>query len=369
MINLRSHYPIGIDIGDQYIHAAQLMTENDRMAVRGLWRREFDRFSDGLPDEDDALVSVLRDLSLSKQFRGRSVAIHLPNPVVLGMTIHFTKTENESIEEGIIRETEKHLTFPIEDAVLDYPSISEQVSGNQTDCTAAVVAVRRSHLDRYAAIVKQAGLTLEAVDFGVSSLIRLHDLHSDTCQNTKILCFIGYTQSLLVVVIEDYILAQRPFTWGFKVLLDKIRANLEVPEDKAAFMMKKYGLGYEDLKADPKPEATGPGEVVLSLHRALYQVITPYIDELMYEFHTITSYVRSEVRHLDFEAIYMYGCANMMHRLDDYLGERIGIPAEIVDPISEMAIAMGADTASSDITESAPFGLAAGLATRKVSWL
>jgi len=367
MINLRSHYPIGIDIGDQYIHAVQLRANGDDIAIRGLWRREFEAFSDGLPDEDEALVSVLKGIPRSKRFQGRSAVIHLPNQVVHDVTIQFEKSKEESVEEGIFRETGRHLTFPIEEAILDYPSISERTSGGKTEYTATVVAARRDYVQRYGSMVHRAGLTLDAVDSGVSSLIRLHDLHTDACQDTKILCFVGYRQSLLVVVIRDYILAQRPFTWGFQTLLDKIRANLELPADKAMFLMNKYGLGYEDLRGGAAPEEAGSDEVLLNLHRVLYQIITPYIDELIYEFHTITSYVRSEERHSEFGGIAMYGCANMMHFLDSYLEKRIDIPVEVFNPVSGMEKAE--DVAPLGLTEGAPFGLAVGLATRKVSWL
>lgn len=367
MLDLRFRYPIGIDIGDQYVYAAQLRPDRDGLAVRGLWRREFDAFSDGIPDEDDALGSVLKGIPKSKRFQGRSAVIHLPGQMIISMPIHFQIGENESVEEGILRESEKHLSFPIEEAILDYPSITKQTSGNRTEYSATVVAARRDHIQRYISILKQAGLVVEAVDFGVSSLVRLHDLTQKTCVNTNILCYIGYKRSLLTVVIEDHILAQRPFTWGFKTLLDKILVNLELPADKATFLMNKYGLGYEDLRRGPRSEDRGTDDAILNLHRALFQIITPYIDELIYEFHTITSYVRSEPQHSEFEGVTMYGCANMMHFLDTYLEKRIDIPVSILNPISELK--MTHDTAFSDVTEGAPFGLALGLAMRKVSWL
>ena len=369
MLDLRSRYPIGIDIGDQYVYAAQLKQDRENVAIRALWRREFDSFSDGLPDEDDVLVSVLKGIPKSKRFQGRSAVIHLPSQVIISMPIQFQKRQNESVEEGIFKESEKHLSFPIEEAILDYPSITEKTTGNRTEYSATVVAARRDHIQRYVSILKKAGLVVEAVDFGVSSLVRLHDLTHKACVNTNILCYIGYKQSLLTVVTQDHILAQRPFTWGFQTLLDKILANLELPADKATFLMNKYGLGYEGLRRGSNPKSRGKDDAILNLHRALFQIITPYIDELIYEFHTITSYVRSEAQHSGFEGIFMYGCANMMHFLDTYLEKRINIPVSILNPISELKMAVTYNTAFSDVTEGAPFGLALGLAMRKVPWL
>jgi len=369
MRDLRSFHPIGIDIGDRYVYAAQLKPDSGGYAVRGLWRKEYDQFTQGLPNEDEGLVSVLKGIRRSRRFQGRSAAIHIPDEALVSTPVSFQLKPDESVEEGLFREIEDHVPFPIEDAILDYPSISERKTGDQTSYSAIVVAARRESIHRYITILKKAGLTVEAIDSGISSLIRLHDLANDACVNTNILCHIGYKQSLLTIVIEDYVLAQRPFTWGFQTLLDKINANLELPADKATFLMNKYGLGYEDVKgAEERPDKDTDG-AILDLHRALYQIVTPYVDELIYEFHTITSYVRAEPRHSSFEGIYMYGCANMMHFLDSYLEKRINIPVGILNPLSKMKTTASHTPAPTDITEGAPYGLALGLATRKVSWL
>jgi len=367
--DLRSFHPIGIDIGDRYVYAAQLKADNGGYAVRGLWRKEYGQFTRGLPDEDHELASVLKGIRKSKRFQGRSAVIHIPDQALVSTPVSFQLRAEESVEEGLFREIEEHLPFPVEDAILDYPSIYERTTGNQTSYSAIVIAARRENIRRYITILKKAGLTVEAVDSGISSLIRLHDLANRACVDTNILCYIGYKQSLLTVVIEDYVLAQRPFTWGFQTLLDKIEANLELPADKATFVMNKYGLGYEDVKEGAEPLSKDADDAILSLHRALYQIVTPYVDELIYEFHTITSYVRSEPRHSSFEGIYMYGCANMMYFLDNYLEKRINIPVSILNPLSGLEMTTSYSRAPSDITEGAPYGLALGLATRKVSWL
>jgi Tfp pilus assembly PilM family ATPase len=173
VLDLRARYPIGIDIGDQYIYAAQLKPDKDGMAVRGLWRREFDAFTDGLPDDEDALVTALKGITKSRRFQGRSAVIHLPSQIIISMPIQFEKREDESVEEGIFKETAKHLSFPIEDAILDYPSISESSSDDQSEYSATVVVAQKDYIHRYVSILKKAGLSVEAVDFGVCEPIPL----------------------------------------------------------------------------------------------------------------------------------------------------------------------------------------------------
>ncbi len=370
MLGLGSRHPIGIDLGDQRICAAQLKQTGETLSVSGLWHRDFDAYADGLPEEDDALVSVLKGITRSKQFQGRSVVVHLPSQNIISFPIQFqVGEEGESVDENIVRESDTHLSFPIEDAILDYPTLIAEPSGVRTDYKAIIAAVQRDRVQQYLSIFKRAGLTVEAVDFSVASLIRLHEQLHGPVNDMTLLCHIGFRQSFLAVVTDKGILAQRYFTWGFQSLLDKILANLELPADRATFILNKYGLAYEDLKnADDRTDRPSD-ETMVNLHRALYQIITPYIDELIYEFHTITSYMRQEEQNRVFDGIYMYGCASMMQSLGSYAGRRISLPVKEVNPLVEMDMTSTNGSMLPDISEGAPFALALGLAMRKVSWL
>lgn len=370
MLGLGSRHPIGIDIEDQRISAVQLEQTGENLSIRGLWHGEFDAYTDGLPEEDDALVSVLKSITKSKRFKGKSAVVHLPSQNIISFPIQFqVDEEGESVEERIFRESAKILTFPVEEVILDYPTLIAKSSGARTDYRAIITAVHRDHIQQYMSVFKQAGLTVEAIDFGVASLIRVHEHLYEPVNNTILLCHIGFRQSFLSVVTTEGILAQRYFTWGFQSLLDKILANLDLPADKAMFILRKYGLAYEELKAGADKGNRSSDETMVSLHRALYQIITPYIDELIYEFHTITSYMRSEEQNTVLDGVYMYGCASMMQSLASYVEKRIGLTVKEVNPLVAMDKTFTDHSILPDISEGAPFTLALGLAMRKVPWL
>jgi len=372
MLDFRSRYPIGIEIEDQRICAIQLKQKGEKLAINGLWRREFDAYADGLPEDNDALVAVLKGISLSKQFQGKSAVVHLPSQNIVSFPIRFRiENEEESVEESIFRETEKHLAFPIEDAILDYPThIPPIPPETQTDHKAIVAAVEQDSIQQYMSIFKQAGLTVEAIDFSVTSLIRVHEYLHEPINHSIILCHIGFRQSFLTVVTDEGILSQRPFAWGFQSLLDRIRANLDLSPEKAMFVLNKYGLAYEDLKAGGDEDKRFPDATMDSLHRALFQIITPYIDELIHQFHMIISHMRGEEQNPVLDGVYMYGCASMMRSLGSYVEKRIyDLPVKAVNPLAEMARTFTDNSILPDVSEGAPFTLALGLAMRKVSWL
>ena len=271
-------------------------------------------------------------------------------------------------EALIVRESEKYMPFPIAEAVIDYPSISPLASGGPDDYAATIVASRREHIEHYINMLSKAGLKAEVFDFSVSALLRLHHQLFEPADNPIFLGNIGHSESLLSIVTKDDILAQRHIAWGIQRIIDQIQANFEHigDDEKAGTLLKQYGLRHEDrenleMGLDPSDQAeTG------RMLNVCYQIISPHIEELILECHKIIAYVRSEVSNPIFDAIYMYGLANMIGNLEAYLEKRLQIPTKLVSPAKHLVFRN--DGIFEGVSEGSEFALALGLAMRKVTW-
>jgi len=146
-------------------------------------------------------------------------------------------------------------------------------------------------------------------------------------------------------------------------------ANLELSnnKNKAEILLRKYGLAHEDhqirdnsinLTEDIEPD---------NIFRAIYQIITPLIEDLIHEFHKIIAYVRSEEQNVVFESIYISGQASLIRHFDKYLEKQLNIPTKLIDPMNKMTFSDSA--IQPDISGGAPFTLALGLAMKRVPWL
>jgi type IV pilus assembly protein PilM len=369
MFNLKFKYPIGIDIGSQDIYAVQLKEIRHGFAIRGMLHRGIDEEVTGIPDANDTLVPLLKEISRNRQFLGKRVVVHFPSQNIFSFPIRFQVGNTETIEEVIIRESKERLPFPMEEAIIDYPSIVSLPSGEASEYKATIVTVHRDHMKQYLLMLKQAGLIVEAVDFGVSSLIRLHNHLYDAIRNPIILCNIGQTQSLLSIVTKDSILAQHNVAWGIQILLRRILTNLELSneKDKAKILLIKYGLVHEDRESCNNGPDVTEDITTDNIRRAIYQIIASYMEELTHELHKIVGYVRSEERNVVFEGIYMYGQAPFIRCLDHYLERRLNSPTTLINPMTK--VVLSDNSTLPDISEGAPFALALGLAMRKVPWL
>jgi Tfp pilus assembly PilM family ATPase len=176
------------------------------------------------------------------------------------------------------------------------------------------------------------------------------------------------TQTLLVIVSNDSILAQRYVPMGLQLLLGKITDNLALSHAKnnAKSMLQKYGLAYQDQQSTDKGSTAQNGETN-RLQRVIYQILSPQIEELLHELHKIIGYVRSEAPNTVFENIYVYGPGVLIRKLDDYLAKRLSIPTQLLNPLQTMELSNNGNIF--DPSEGGPFALAMGLAMRKVAWL
>ncbi len=361
MTDMRLTYPIGLDIGARHVSAAQLTGKNNHPAVRGLFYRELD----GGQEKDEVLVSVLKQIRKSGTFSGRGVVLSVPSKHLSVVPLRIEVDDPSGIEEALVRESEKFLPFPLEEAVIDYPSIVQNEGAR--GYRALVVAIRRADVLQYLDLVKSAGLRVDAFDFSVSSLVRLHRyLHGGVSQNPVILVHMGHSKSLLVISTPEAIAIQRDIAWGSSVLLDEFQKNVHILSDKekAKAVLKRWGLAFEDQVTMKPDQREDPDS--FAVKRAIYQIITPYIDELLHEMDKAISYARVEEHHPIFEGIYLYGQARIIPSLDTYMESRLNVKVEVVNVLERIGVAN--KSLLGRVPDGAPLAVAVGLAMRRVPW-
>jgi len=174
MINLGATYPIGIDIHSHNIYAAQLKKTKKGLAVRGLAHREVGNDAEKALEAGDGLVSQLKEIANNKGFWGKRVVVHLPSEYTHTFPLSIQVDQEDALEEAILRESVKHLSFPIEHASVDYPSIVSAPSGKAKNYKATVIAAHVDQIEQFALTLKQAGFIVEVVEADICSLMRLH---------------------------------------------------------------------------------------------------------------------------------------------------------------------------------------------------
>ena len=358
-------YPIGIDIGGRFIHAAQFSRTRKGLCLGELAVRDLGASPEDGADYDGLLVSAIREMIKNGHFQGKRAILHIPDKNLSVFPIRFQVGRTESLEEAILREAQKHLSFPVEEAIVDYPSISPPAAEKDGPIKATVIAARGEDVDRYRTLIRRAGRVVEAVDFPVCSLIRLHRCIHGREDEPMILCNIGNEQTLFTVLARDSILAQRNIPWGVQFLFKRVAENLELCTEakNIKILIRTHGLAYDDATTPGKNPGASQDPSWVNMSKAIFQIIIPYMEELVYEFHTMISYARAEEESPVSKGIYLYGCAALINRIDGYLENRLGLPIRVVNPLEHLKL--NNELVLPRVSDGAPFSLAIGLAMRK----
>ncbi len=354
-------YPIGIDMSGDHVAAAQLQRPRNGSSIRALSYHET-----GEADPDDGRVmALLEGIAEDPAFTGRTVVLSIPAIHLSIFPLLIQIGKQETLEDAILRESEKYLPFPVEEAVIDYACLTRESEGAADRYKATIVAARQGVVNNYLELLNRAGFVVSAVDFAVSALLRLHQSLYAMTANPVILCHIGPLRTLIAAVTADSIIIQSDVAWGSRQLVNRILSDIDLSGDRtsARVLLRKYGVGGEVLPAGPAegdPETADVGKTVA-------RILVPHIDEIQYELHKIISYVRAEKQSPVFDGLFLYGRAADVRYLDRYLEKRMDMPAVLVDPLASMA--PDRDEVLPNNTAAGAFAFALGLAMRRMPWL
>ncbi len=369
MFKLKPNYPIAINIGDQSISAIQLKETGNGLAVREWFYQKLEEDFEDVPVKKNVLVYALKEMIKKKKFAGRRAIILIPTKNVSSFPIRFKVDETESIESAIVRESKERITIPMNEAAIDYTSVAKVGNEDGDRYNAAVIVVKNDLVRQYINMIKQAGISVEVIDYGLLSLIRLHQYLYNAIHDTVILCHIGYKESLLSIIGNDRILAQRNITWGVQPIIEKLQQNLGLSEDSKAAktLLRNYGLIYEKRQNDKNATDAASDNNLDSRIRPTYQVIVPYINKLIHEFQKMIAFFRSEEHDTAIKNIYIYGQGTIIHHLDQFFESSLNIKTELINPLEK--VSFSDHSILPEVFEDTPLTLALGLGMRRVKWL
>ena len=83
MFRFKSKYPIGIDIGNHNIYAAQLKENEQGLVVRELVQREFEGGDEGILEVKTVVTPLLKKIVNDNGFKGKRVVAQFPSQNIL----------------------------------------------------------------------------------------------------------------------------------------------------------------------------------------------------------------------------------------------------------------------------------------------
>lgn len=337
-ISAQSKGNLGLDIGTSAIKAVELDKRGGRFSLdnygifelKGSGIKEepvLDKSAEGwqsilkMPDRE--IAEGIRELVKRAGFQSTNVVASIPSFSTFATVIEMPYVSNEDLARALPFEARKYVPIPLDEVVLDWSIVgvmnNDQQSGVFTRPSMVEVflaAVPKDETIRYQNIMKNAGLSLQALELENSALIRAllgNDLSCTAIVN------IGGRSTSIIIINRGYERVSHNYEIGGFEITKAISQSLGVNLEKSEDLKRRFGL--------KKSEENIVTESVISL-----------IDMMVFETQkTITNYEKAKNKKERITNIVLVGGLTNMPGLSDYFKEKFDRPVIVGNAFSRIA--------------------------------
>lgn len=272
-----------------------------------------------------ALEDLIEKLKIPKA----RVRYAISGQAVFTRFVKLPPLQDDNIEQLVTFEAQQHFPFPINEVVWDY----EMIEGGD-DKEVVIVAIKEDALDEINDTVTESGLTTMEVDVAPMALYNAYRVAYGTPVEPTLIIDIGAKTSNLL-----FVEGKRFFTRSVAIGGASISSAIA----------KEYNITFpeaEHQKVTNGLVALGGGhtEQMDESLAALAMVIRNSLTRLPAEIARTTNYYRSQhAGNAPRKVLLAGGGANLPYTLE-FFQEKLGLPVEFFNPLSNITIGKGVDT-------------------------
>jgi type IV pilus assembly protein PilM len=305
---------LGLDLGTYAIKAVELRPKLRGFEVVQLRTQRVG--ADGPPVHD-----LLRDFLRTHDIATENVVCALPGDRVSIRRIRLPFRDRRRIAQALPFEVENQSPFELGDVLLDWL----ETAGDRTHADVATAIAPRLEIAWLLEKLREAEIeprTIEAEGLVLGNLAALFEL-----PGTRLLIDLGHRKSTFCLVIDGRPVAARTVPIGGGAITEAIASERGLDASEAEILKQEKGIF---------PSALEPGVP------AAVQVVDRLAREIARSLGSFESALAGPaVEYVD--ALTLVGGTAHLHRIDEYLGERVGIPAARLALPADSSLVAGGD--------------------------
>jgi len=353
---------IGVDIGTSTIKVAQFKREKNALSLVnfGVVPTPEGCIENGKIVKGDIISEALGSLLSLHSFVGKRVSASVSGQLVTVRQITVDDIPRQPLDDIVKWEMEKHISYPIEDAVFDYQVLSRSHTGDggiKANCL--VAAAPLEIVNALVGVIRKTHLEPVFIEVEPFAELRLVDYVSykrpDLDAKTIVMVNIGSTITSVNVADQSVIRLTRMIPFGGARISQAIASTLGITIERAEELKR------ESVNMDPQANLEAGTEAERATSAAL-----PIIDELVLEIRRSLNYYTTRFESdRPLHLILSGGTANLKD-VADYIEVSTGFTVEINRLLLDVAKYDPSMFAESYLSEMAPmFSVATGLSLRE----
>jgi len=341
---------VGIDVGSSAVKIVKLRESRGtyHLVNIGIMPLAPETIVDGAVMDSSVIVESIRNLLTSMKIKTKQVSTSVSGHSVIIRKINLPVMTESELEASIQWEAEQYIPFDISEVNIDFQIIGPDAK-DPSQMNVMLVAAKKDFVGDYTALFAEAGLDPVVMDIDCFAVENMFDYNYGFVEGEVVaLIDLGASTTSVSVLKGDTSIFTRDIQTGGTSLSEELQKRLGVGSEEA----ERAKLGDRNI-VDVDPDS---------------------IDEIMAD--AIENLVQEVQRSLDFFAatssddhvtrMYLTGGVSNSVQVHEALEERLGIPAERVDPLRNVTINEKEFDAEYLSAVGSMFSVAMGLAMRKV---
>lgn len=343
---------VGIDIGKSAIKVAEVRRGAQGMELRrfGVAPTPVGSVEGGLILNQEAVARTVGDVLRTAGVRTRRAVVSVTGQNVLARVLRLPPIPPEEVKQAIRWEAERHLPFPVDEAVIDVQTVREVSENGVRQLEVLLAAAPEALVLTHIRTLEGAQLTVEAVEVGALAMAR--GLGQTDGSGTRVLVNLGASTTDLAVVHNGVPQFTRTITLGGDAITQAITLVLKSDEATAEEAKIRYGLGWEEWPAD-----LAEGVYATEVSQPLTDLITQVRRSL--------DFFRAQFSGVVITDMILCGGGSGLRHLDHHLATELELPVTIANPLALVRPPSHKETAAQAVAPQ--LTVATGLALRTVA--
>jgi type IV pilus assembly protein PilM len=334
----------GLDVGSSAVKVLQLRETagggGHALIAFGVAALPPQAVVDGVIREPATVVEAIRQAAARAGVKGTTAAVAVCGRELIIKKVQIPQVPPHEVADVVALEAEHHISFAIDEVFLDHHVIGR----HDGVLDLVLVAVKKSKVTEYTAVVEQAGFIPVVVDVDTFALANQHELnHPEHSAEVVALIDLGASVMKTNVLHGRATIFARDIPFGGFNYTRAIAERLSIPHEKAeaAKLGRDVGVPWESVV--PALEAVSR--------------------ELSLEVQRTFDYFASTAESERIARIVLSGGCAKLPGLTEYLSSNWGIPVEVARPLDHVDVdPMYAE----DVAREGPaLAVAVGLALRR----
>lgn len=352
---------VGLEITPERLNLVQLTKQGQGYKLSKFCSTEVPEgvFEEGKIIDSPTLAELIQDLLKENKITVKKVATAVPmrEAIIRIIPVPSELDERELRDMVLNHEAALYLPYPREEVDLDYQKLGffEDDDGIEK-VQVLLVATRREVTDSYLDTFQQAGLEVDVLEINSFALIRTirEQLRQFGSKEAIVLVDIEFDNTEIAIIVDGVPQFSRTVPIGTYQMQNALSRAMNLPPSRNPEILQGMTIPVTQFDTlSTQGTAVNPGM------SALMRVLGELTDELR---RSINFYL-NQSEDLEVVQLLLAGPGGGLIQLDEYLTQRLSIPAIQIDPINSLAIA--SDQNFSPV-ERPSLGIVLGLGLREV---